>query len=137
MLLKRFSRPLIVLQGNKACGNNCDVFSKFETHSHEVADTLIPLQVIDSLQHSTVKEIDVLCNDTDVVLMLIDLVANKYHGVLTKLNFVKTGKKSKEGHDIIDIVERIRCIGVSKAKGLIGIHNFNKADWGKTLLFSQ
>jgi len=50
MLLKRFSRPLIVVQGNKARGKNCVVSSSVATHSHEEADTLIPLHVIDSLQ---------------------------------------------------------------------------------------
>ena len=42
---------------------------------------------------------------------------------------VRTGKKKKDGNDVIDIVERVRALGVPKSKGLIGLHNLG-ADWG-------
>ena len=31
--------------------------------------------------------------------------------------------------DVINIIERVQVIGASKAKGLIGLHNFSGADW--------
>ena len=56
------------------------------THSHGEAETLIPLHVLESLRTNTMKQIDVHCGDTDVLLLLIDLVAHNHHGVMTKLN---------------------------------------------------
>ena len=76
------------------------------------------------------KEIDVFCADTDVLVLLMDLVANGYHGPMTKLNFVKTGKKGSSGKDVIDVIERVQSIGMQKARGMIGLHNFSGADWG-------
>ena len=92
--------------------------------------TLIPLHVLDSLRTNTMKRIDVHCGDTDVLLLLIDLVANNHHGAMTKLNFVRTGKKSKDAMYVIDIIGRVQEIGASKAKGLIRLHNFSGADRG-------
>ena len=70
-----------------------------------------------------------------VYLLLIDLVANNHRGVMTKLNFVRTRKRSKDAKDVIIIIERVQAIGASKAKGLIGLHNFSGADWeGVSLL---
>ena len=83
------------------------------------------------------KLIDVHCSNTDVHLLLIDLVANIHHGVMTKLNFVRNWRKSKDAKDVIDIIERVQAIGASKAKGLIRLHNFSGADWGLSLLGYQ
>ena len=51
---------------------------------------------------------------------------------MNKLNFVKIGKK-ETGMDVINVIERVRCFGVQKAKGLIGLHNLSGADWGGKL----
>ena len=96
-------------------------------HSHEEADTMIPLHVIDALKHKTVRVIDIYSPDTDVLLLLMDLVANEHVGAFTKINF-KTGRGAKQ-HSI-DICQRVQAIGREKSKGLIGIHNFSGADWG-------
>ena len=100
-LLASFSGSLIVVHGTQARGKNCDVSPSVSTHSHEEADTLIPLHVIDSLSSCTMIEIDVFCADTDVLVLLMDLVANGYHGPMTKLNFVKSGKKGSSGKDVM------------------------------------
>ena len=44
------------------------------THNHEEADTTIPLHVIDPIGDSTLKDIDVWSPDTDVLILLMDLV---------------------------------------------------------------
>ena len=77
-LLANFSGSLIVVHGTQARGKNCVVSPSVSTHSHEEADMLIPLHVIDSLSTCTMKEIDVFCADTDVLVLLMDLVANGY-----------------------------------------------------------
>ena len=69
-LLTTFPRPLIVVQGNQARGKDCDVSKRVSTHSHEEADTLIPLHVLDTLFESSMKEVDVHCGDTDMILLL-------------------------------------------------------------------
>ena len=46
------------------------------THSHEEADTLIPLHVLHAIGTSTVRDIDVWSPDNDVLILLLDLVAN-------------------------------------------------------------
>lgn len=66
-----------------------------DEHSHEKADTQIPNQVLASIETCTLKEICVWSPDTDVLLLLLDLVANHRLGALTKLKFL-TGKKTKE-----------------------------------------
>ena len=100
---------------------------KFKEHSHEEADALIPLQVINSLKESTAKEVHVRCSDTDVFILLMDLASNNHLGALTKLVMLAgTGAKYREA----DIQERVAAVGVRKARGLIGLHNFTGADWG-------
>ena len=125
------------MKGQQARGIHCDVPPDVATHSHEEDDILIPLHVLESLRTNTMKQIDVHCGDTDVLLLLIDLVANIHHGVMTKLNFVRTGKKSKDTKDVIDIIKRVQAIDVSKPKRLIELHNFSGADWGVSLLGYQ
>ena len=127
-LLTDVTGPLVVVQGGQARGSNYMVSEEVAIHTHEEADTLIPLHVIDTLRECTMKTVNVLCSDTDVLLLLMDLVANKMHGAMTKMNFIKLGKSSK--NQTINIIERVRAIGSHKVKGFIRIHNFSGSDWG-------
>ena len=45
-------------------------------HNHEEADTMIPLHVLDVIRETKLKNTDVWSPDTDVLILLIDLVAN-------------------------------------------------------------
>ena len=65
--------------------------------------------------------------DTDVLILLMDVVAHGRLGAFTKLNFL-TGKGNK--YRSINICERVSTIGRGKCQGLIGVHNFTGADWG-------
>ena len=65
--------------------------------------------------------------DTDVLILLMDLVANGHFGTSTRLRFL-TGKEKK--YRVIDIRDRVSVIGMEKSKGLIGLHHFTGADWG-------
>lgn len=103
------------------------VTEAMSTHNHEEADTMIPLHVLDSIRYSTIRDIDVWSPDTDVLILLIDLVAHGRLGSLTKLKFL-TGKGNR--YRSIDVLERVHSIGSAKSKGLIGVHNFTGADWG-------
>ena len=98
-----------------------------EMHTHEEADTLIPHQVIASAATGTLREINVWSPDTDVLLLLVDLVSWGHIAAPTSLKFV-TGKGSKKRE--IDIFERVLVIGHHKCQGLLGLHNFSGADWG-------
>ena len=64
------------------------------THNHEEADTMIPLHAIVAIGDSTLRDIDVWSPDTDVLIVLMDLVAHGRLGAFTKLNFL-TGKGDK------------------------------------------
>ena len=98
-----------------------------ETHSHEEADTLIPLHVILSIEECTYREVDVWSPDTDVLVLLMDLVSRGHLGALTKLKLL-TGKGAK--HREIDICERVKAVGMHKSRALLGFHHFTGADWG-------
>ena len=100
-----------------------------EEHSHEEADTLIPHQVLASIDESKWQEICVWSPDTDVLTLLLDLVSRGRLGShsLTSLKFL-TGKGNK--YRQIDVVERVQVIGRHKCQELIGLHNFSGADWG-------
>ncbi len=65
--------------------------------------------------------------DTDVFVLLIDLVAHEHLRSLTTLEF-HTGKGNKFIN--IDVIDRVRSIGHQKCQGLIGVHNFTGVDWG-------
>ena len=96
-------------------------------HGHEEADTLIPLHVIDCIRDNAFKETYVRCSDTDVFVLLMDLASNGHLGALTKLIMLTgVGAKYRE----IDIRQRVEAIGLPKARGLIGLHNFSGTDWG-------
>lgn len=97
-----------------------------ELHGHEEADTLIPHQVLEA-HYSGSKEISVSSPDTDVLILLLDVVATGKIGNETRLTFV-TGKGCHRKK--IDVNERVQAIGMEKCAGLIGFHNFTGADWG-------
>ena len=78
-LLEAFVGSLIVVQGGLARSRNCLVSSEVLTHSHEEADTVIPLHAIDTLCTGLPKIVDVHCGDTDIISMLMDLVAHDRH----------------------------------------------------------
>ena len=63
-------------------------------HSHEEANTLIPHQVIASIGEITQREICVWSPDTDVLILLIDLVSRGHLGAQTCLKFL-TGQGTK------------------------------------------
>ena len=67
------------------------------------------------------------CSDTDVFVLLIDLASNGYLGFSTKLiMLIGTGAKYRE----IDTWQIVNVVGISKAQGSLGLHNFSGADWG-------
>ena len=96
-------------------------------HGHEEADTLIPLHVLDCLRESTFRDIHVRSPDTDVFILLMDLVSNNRLGTLSELKFC-TGTSSK--YREIDVKSRVQVIGEQISRALIGLHNFTGADWG-------
>ena len=98
-----------------------------EPHSHEEADTLIPLHLILSIEDCTYREVDVWSPDTDVIVLLMELVSRGQHGAMTKQKLL-TGKGAK--HREIDICERVKVVGRHKSKALLGFHHFTGADWG-------
>lgn len=98
-----------------------------ENHSHEEADTLIPHQVLASVREVYGNEVCVWSPDTDVLILLLDLVSCDSLPPTDRLKFL-TGKGTK--YREIDVVERVGVLGRHKCQGLIGLHNFSGADWG-------
>ena len=86
---------------------------------------MIPLHVIDAISDSTLRAIDVWSPDTDVLILLMDLMANGRFGALTKLKLL-TGKGNK--YCSINIRECVSTIGQKKCQGLNGRHNVTGAD---------
>lgn len=118
---------LVVVHGNMI---QCAAYEK--NHTHEEADTLIPNQVMASVTEIGENEvhkldIHVWSPDTDVLILLLNLVASQQLSTCYRLKFL-TGKGTK--YREIDVVERVRVIGQRKCQGLIGLHNFSGADWG-------
>lgn len=113
---------LVVVYENTVKGHNWE-----EVHDHEEADTLIPHQVLASANETTGREICVWSPDTDVLTLLLDLVARDRLGAHSRLLFL-TGKGTKQRQ--IDVIGRVKAIGRRKCQGLIGLHNFSGADWG-------
>ena len=132
-LLKIYSNQddltLYVIYDNKIKGKH-----NVEEHNHEEADTLIVHQVLTSVSQGGLYHIDVWSPDTDVLILLLDLVANKHIQRPNQLNFI-TGKGVT--YKKIDVVEHVQVIGASKYQGLIGLHNFSGADWGKICWHSR
>lgn len=125
-LLEYFSRDssfqLVVVYDTFIKGHDFE-----EEHTHEEADTLIPHQVLASAAKGASREICVWSPDTDVLLLLVDLVSCERIAAPTSLKF-STGKGTKKRE--IDIFERVQVIGCHKCQGLLGLHNFSGADWG-------
>ena len=125
-LLQEFSNTnnfkLVVVYGTKIKSYNFE-----ENHTHEEADTLIPLQVLASITEHEWREVCVWSPDTDVLTILMDLASRGRLGLQTRLTFL-TGKGAKFRE--IDVMERVHAIGILKSQGLIGLHNFTGADWG-------
>ena len=106
---------------NETCLDLVD--ENLKQHSHEEADTQIPLHVFDIIRNNA-KSVDVWPPDTDVLILLMDLLASR--GQFTSQLHLLTGKGEKSRK--IDIVQGVLTVG--KEKGLIGLHNFSGADWG-------
>ena len=119
-LLKHFandnSLKLIVVYDTKIRDHDFE-----EVHSHEEDYTSIPNQVLASIDESTQSEVCVWSPDTDVLILLLDLVSNGRLGTQTHFKFL-TGKGTK--YREIDVVEHMRVIGPHKCQVLIGLHRF-------------
>ena len=99
----------------------------FTCHSHEEADTQIPLLMNFSLSENTYKHFDVYSPDTDVLVILMDLVSNGYTGTLTSIILHAGNEKSPK---TIDVLDRVKCVGKRKSQALIGFHAFSGEDHG-------
>ena len=122
------NQDLVVSYVEKIRSNRSELLQQdMMTHNHEEADKIIPLDVLEIICESRFKTIDVRSLDTDVLVLLMDLVANGNLESPTTLRFL-TGKGAK--YKAIDVCCRVSAIGVEKSKGLIGLHHFTGADWG-------
>ena len=101
-----------------------------EAHTHEEADTLIPHHVLASAANGASQDC-VWSADTDVLLLVLDLVSCECIATPTSLAF-STGKGAKKQE--INVFERVQVIGRHKCQGLLGLHNFSGADWGGTFV---
>lgn len=123
-LIEYFSNKetrVFVIYDNKIVGPDT-----LEEHTHEEADTLIPHQVLASVTDDKCRDITVASPDTDVFILLLDLVSNDHLNDQTRLQF-RTGKGKWR---VIDIKDRVRVVGKMKCQALVGFHNFTGADWG-------
>lgn len=82
-----------------------------EEHTHEEANTLIPNQVLRSIDEHLSQELCVSTPDTDVLVLLLDLVSGGRYGNLNCLKFL-TGKATN--YREIDVIQRVRAIGIHK-----------------------
>jgi hypothetical protein len=95
-------------------------------HSHEEADTLIAMHVLDaSKTDGDTQDIDVYSPDTDVFVYLMDLFLS--NNIAGQVRFITGKGKAKR---TIDIRTRCETVGTEKSKGLLGLHAFSGADWG-------
>ena len=99
----------------------------FSSHEHPEADTQIPLHVLHAISEGSHKHIDVYSVDTDVNVLLMDLVARDFVGPTT--NIILHAGKAK-APKAIDIVKRVHSIGKEKSQALVGFHNFTGNDYG-------
>ncbi len=78
-LLNKFAgsdQKIVVVEGTQATPNILYVIPvRISTHEHEEADTLIPLHVKDIMDSHQRFHVDVWSPDTDVLLLVMDLVA--------------------------------------------------------------
>ena len=127
-LFKDLEQILVVSFSDQVQSNHQNLLPEdMATHNHEEADTMIPLHVPDVLRETKLKDIDVWSPDTDVLILLIDLVAHGHLGEFNNLRFL-TGKRAK--YRAFDVPDRVSAIGTERDKGLIGLHHFTGADWG-------
>ena len=111
---KGSKKKVVVVKGTTVQINQPHSLAEsMSTHNHEEAGTMNPLQVIDAIGDSTLRDTDVWSPDTDVLILLVDLVTHGRLGAFTRLNSL-TGKGDK--YRSINIRERV--------------HNFTGADWG-------
>ena len=125
---KGSNKTVVVVKGSTVQTNQPHSLAvSMSTQNHEEADTMITLQVIHAIGDSTLRDIDVWSPDTDVLILLVELVTHGRLGAFTKLNFLtEKGDKNRS----INIRERVSVIRREKCQGLIGFHNFTGADWG-------
>lgn len=121
------STNLVVVYGASTYSNKPNVFDpSLAEHSHEEADTLIPLHVLDASRNGgSIHDIHVYSPDTDVFVLLMDLFAT--NNIQGELHFITGKGKAKRS---IVICARCLAIGIERSKGLIGLHAFTGADWG-------
>ena len=121
------NKRIVVVYGTAAYSNKPDVFdARIGEHSHEEADTLIPMHVLDAFKsNGNICDIDVHSPDTDVFIYLMDMLST--YNITGNLHFITGKGKAKR---TIDIRERCTAVGNEKSKGLLGLHAFSGADWG-------
>ena len=88
---------------------------------------MIPLHVIYAIGVSTLRDIEMWSSDTDVLILLMDVVAHGRLGAITKLNFL-TGKDDK--YRSIYFRERVNVIVRETCQDLSDFHNITGADRG-------
>ena len=122
---------IVVVYDDKIVKGECR--ERVELHTHEEADTLIPYQVlacIDEQEEDKALDIDVTTPDTDVITYCADVDAKGLLKDNVSLSII-TGKNTKSTcRRVVDVRERVKALGSTKAKALIGLHNFTGADWG-------
>ena len=90
-LLKHFAAErfkLVVVYDTNIRSNDSE---ETISHSHEEADTLMPGQVLSAKAEFTLREVCVWSPDTDVLILLLDLVSHGRLGAQTQLRFL-TGR---------------------------------------------
>ena len=112
-------------QINASCHQTLE--ADFKLHDHSEADTLIPLHIIHCIRDPAFKYIEVESLDTDVLILLIDLVASGKLGAMTNL-LLHAGKGNKRFS--LDIKEIFAALGLPKFRGLLGFHHFTGSDYG-------
>lgn len=96
-LLQKYAdscKSLVVTYGTATYSDKADIFqTSIAEHTHEEADTLIPLHVLDALSKSngSVRDIDIYSPDTDVFILLMDLVLLSWK---IKFHYRKRGDSS-------------------------------------------
>ena len=96
----------------------------FLSHSHEEADTQIPLNILFSIEYNALTRLalhfDVYSVDSDVFILLLDLVSHYPEPIKPSTSIIlHTGRgKLKKA---VDIKEHMECVGVKKMPRLAGI----------------
>ena len=78
------------------------LLTNLRIHGHEEADTQIPLHALHSLKDSTYKHIDFSSVDTDVLVLLMDLVS--YDNLGQSTDIIHHAGKAKKPKPI-DVVK--------------------------------